>query len=86
MKQNDLVIKDIEPPSIKKLLPDWFKSKVFAEIFIVLLPIIINKKPVGMFYVEGDKKGLQKISAGQLNYLKILRDQTVVAIRQKHWG
>lgn len=86
VKQNDLVIKDIDPPGIKKLLPDWFKSKVFAEIFIVLLPIIINKKPVGMFYVEGDKKGFQKISASQLNYLKILRDQTVVAIRQKHWG
>ncbi|MBF0560270.1 MAG: HDOD domain-containing protein [Nitrospirae bacterium] len=83
MKQSDLVIKDIESPDISKLLPDWFKNKVFAESFVVLLPIIIEKKPVGLFYVEGDKKGLQKISASQLNYLRILRDQTVVAIRQK---
>jgi HD-like signal output (HDOD) protein len=86
VKQNDLVIKDIEPPDVKKLLPKWFKSKVFAKIFIVLLPIIINNKPIGMFYVEGDREGFQKISAGHLNYLKILRDQTVVAIRQKQWS
>lgn len=84
-RQKDLVIRDTELPDIKKLLPDWFKSKVSAGIFLVLLPIIIDKKPLGTFYVEGDKKGFQKISAGQLNYLKILRDQTVVAIRQKRF-
>ncbi|MBF0559630.1 MAG: HDOD domain-containing protein [Nitrospirae bacterium] len=85
-KQNDLVIKDIESPDVLKVLPDWFKSKVSPGIFGVLLPIIVAKKPVGMFYIEGDKKGLQKISASQLNYLRILRDQTVVAIKQKRWS
>jgi HD-like signal output (HDOD) protein len=85
VRQKDLVLRDTELPDIKKLLPDWFKSKVFAGIFLVLLPIIIDKKPIGTFYVEGDKKGFEKISASQLNYLKILRDQTVVAIRQKRF-
>jgi len=86
VKEHDLVIKNIESPDIKKLLPEWFKSKVFARIFFVLLPIIINKKPLGIFYVEGDREDFQKVSAVHLNYLKILRDQTVVAIRQKHWN
>jgi HD-like signal output (HDOD) protein len=85
VKGHDLVVKNIESPDIKKLLPEWFKSKVFARIFFVLLPIIVNKKPLGIFYVEGDREGFQKVSAMHLNYLKILRDQTVVAIRQKHW-
>ena len=85
-KQTDLVIKDMDAADISKLLPDWYKSKVSSGIFVVLLPIIIEKKPVGMIYVEGDKKGLQKISASQLNYLRILRDQTIVAIRQKRWS
>ena len=82
-KQSDLVIKDMDAAGIGKLLPDWFKGKVSSGIFVVLLPLIVEKKPLGLFYVEGDKKGLQKISASQLNYLRILRDQTVVAIRQK---
>ncbi len=84
-KQTDLVIKDNDAPEIIKLLPDWFKSKVSAKIFIVLLPIIVNNKPIGMFYVEGDRDGFQKISGSHFNYLKILRDQTVVGIKQKHW-
>ncbi|MGO9013692.1 MAG: HDOD domain-containing protein [Dissulfurispiraceae bacterium] len=82
-KQHDLVIKDLEPAAVRKLLPEWFKNRVLKKTFIVLLPIIINNKPVGLIYVEGDKEGFQKVSAEHLNYLKMLRDQTVMAIRQK---
>src|SRR5208282_5294775 len=82
-KQHDLAIKDLEPGAVRKLLPEWFKNRVLKETFIVLLPIIINNKPVGLIYVEGDKEGFQKVSAEHLNYLKMLRDQTVMAIRQK---
>ncbi|MBF0506025.1 MAG: HDOD domain-containing protein [Nitrospirae bacterium] len=84
-RQTDFVIEDTEPPDIRKLLPEWFKSRVFERIFIVLLPIIINTKPIGMFYVEGDREGFRKISGSHLNYLKILRDQTVMAVKHKHW-
>ncbi len=84
-KQNDLVIEDIEPEAIRKLLPDWFKNRVFKKTFIVLLPILVNNKPIGMFYVEGDREGFEKISGSHLNYLRILRDQTVMAIKQKQW-
>jgi GAF domain-containing protein len=85
VKQKDLVIRDIEPPQILQLLPEWFKAWASANIFIVLLPIIINNKPVGIFYIEGDKEGYEKVSGSHLNYLKILRDQTVMAIKQKKW-
>ena len=86
VKQHDLVIKSVEPPAIKKLLPEWFKHRASAGIFFIVLPIIINNKPIGMFYVEGNKKEFLKVSAEHLNYLKMLRDQTVVAIKQKHWS
>lgn len=85
-KQHDLVIKDIEPPDVRRLLPEWFSSRVMGRIFIILLPIIINGKPIGMYYVEGDKEGFEKISSNHLNYLKILRDQTVVAVKQIRWN
>ncbi len=84
-KKLDLVMKDIEPQAIRQLLPEWFKGRVFEKIFIVLLPILINNKPIGMFYVEGDREGFEKISGSHLNYLRILRDQTVMAIKQKQF-
>ena len=83
MKQNDLVIKDIAGADIKHLIPQWYGSKISSQVFVVLLPIVINNKPIGMFYVEGEISGFQKISGGHLNYLKILRDQTVLAVKQK---
>ncbi len=83
VKQNDLVIRDINAQDVLDLLPDWYKSKASPSIFVVLLPIVINGKPIGMFYVEGEKENFSKISGGHLNYLKILRDQTVMAIKQR---
>lgn len=85
LKQSDLVIGDIGPQEIRKLLPEWFKNRTVNNVFIVLLPIIVNSKPIGMFYIEGDSEGFGKISGSHLNYLKILRDQSVMAIRQKNW-
>jgi HD-like signal output (HDOD) protein len=82
MKQGDLVIKDIKAQDVKDLLPDWYKSRISSDIFVVLLPIVIKSKPIGMFYIEGEKGNFKNISAGQLNYLKILRDQTVMAVKQ----
>jgi HD-like signal output (HDOD) protein len=82
-KQNDIVVKDIERPDIVKLLPKWYSEKIKSPIFVIMLPIIINSKTIGLFYIEGEKDGFQKISGTHLNYLKILRDQAVLAIKQK---
>ena len=81
-KQTDLIIKNIEAPDMRKLVPKWFREKVSPDIFVILLPIVINKKPIGMFYIEAEKSDLQKISGTHLVYLKILRDQAVMAINQ----
>lgn len=83
LKQKDLVVKNIDDPEMKKLLPEWYRTRVSPRIFVILLPITIGNKPIGLFYIEGDREGFGKIAGSHFNYLKIIRDQTVVAIRQK---
>jgi hypothetical protein len=83
-KQTDLVIRDITTPDIKPLLPAWYSKRISDTIFVIILPIVINKKPIGLFYIEGDKTAFGKTTAGELKYLTMLRDQTVLAIKQKH--
>ncbi|MFO0752163.1 MAG: HDOD domain-containing protein [Thermodesulfovibrionales bacterium] len=83
LKQKDLVMKNIDDPELKKLLPEWYRARVSPRIFVVLLPITISSKPIGLFYIEGDREGFGKIAGSHFNYLKIIRDQAVVAIRQK---
>ncbi|TAN42629.1 MAG: HDOD domain-containing protein [Nitrospirae bacterium] len=82
-KQADYVVKDIGAPEIMRMLPEWYKGKVSQSAFIIILPIIINAKPLGIFYIEGDKNNFKNVTKGMLNYLKILRDQTVLAVKQK---
>jgi hypothetical protein len=82
-KRNDFIIKDITSPDVVAMLPGWFKDRVTDSVFLIILPIIVNAKPLGMFYIEGEKKSIQNLSGGLLNYLKIMRDQTVLAIKQK---
>jgi len=83
-KPTDLVIKDIAAPDIGPMLPPWYVGKIVCEIFVIILPIVINKNPLGFFYIEGEKTAFANITTEDLEALTMLRDQTVVAIKQKH--
>ncbi len=83
-KPTDLVIRDVTTPDIKALLPSWYSKKITDNIFIIILPIVINKKPIGLFYIEGVSTAFEKVTVEELKYLTMLRDQTVLAIKQKH--
>lgn len=46
-------------------------------------PIIVNGRPLGLFYLEGPHRIFTPTA---LNAIKMLRNQTILAIRQKHGG
>ncbi|MHB9118217.1 MAG: protein kinase domain-containing protein [Burkholderiales bacterium] len=79
----DIFIEDIDAGNIKDRIPGWYRQLVPAQSFI-LFPVVIDKKAVGMFY--GDKDALSDLSIQpkELSLLKTLRNQAVLAIRQKH--
>ena len=82
-KQADLVIKDLDAPDIATMVPTWYRSQIKNGLYVIILPIVVNAKPIGFFYAEGERATLDKISVGQLKYLTILRDITVLAIKQR---
>jgi len=49
----------------------------------MLLPIAIEGKCIGLFYADCTKAGQLQIQPRHLNLLKTLRNQAVLAIRQK---
>lgn len=82
-KQTDLVIKDIEAPDISRVVPEWYRAKAGGGLYVIVLPIVVNAKPIGLFYAEGSRDSLATITGGQLKYLTILRDTAVLAIKQR---
>ena len=78
----DIVIEDVSAPNIASKIPSWHSQAVDSRYFM-LLPIVVNKIPVGLIYADMQKaKGLQ-LTTKQLSLLRTLRNQAVLAIKQK---
>lgn len=84
-KNADILIEDIDSESIKARIPTWFRSTVPAKTFIVF-PVILDKKPIGVFYGDRTEAHSLVLPHDQLNLLKTLRNQAILAIRQKQVG
>ena len=82
-KGADIFIQDTDAENIRSRIPDWYRKNVASHTFI-LLPITIDKKAIGMLYADKEHAGSLVIEPASLNLLKTLRNQAVLAIRQKH--
>ncbi|MBU1425213.1 MAG: protein kinase [Gammaproteobacteria bacterium] len=78
----DIVIEDLRAKSIADKIPVWYRQLVDAQSFI-LLPVVINKKSIGLFYADMQVANSLKLSEQQLSLLRTLRNQAVLAIKQK---
>lgn len=78
----DIVIEDLRAESIASKVPAWYRGLIDAQSFI-LLPIVINKKTLGLFYADMQQANSLKLSERQLSLLRTLRNRAVLAIKQK---
>ncbi len=76
----DVCIEDVNAENIREHIPAWYRKLVPAR-SLVLFPIMINKKPVGLFYADCDSPGSIRFEATELSQLKTLRNQAVLAIK-----
>jgi len=81
-KNVDLFIADTHADNIVSRIPAWYRDKVNAPTFL-LLPLVIQNRAIGLFYADRDQTGELHIEPEQLRLLKTLRNQAILAIRQK---
>jgi serine/threonine protein kinase len=81
----DICIDDRDSERIRPYVPAWYRNLVNARGF-VLFPVAINKRPVALIYADHAETGRLKFADGELNLLKTLRNQAILAIRQKSVG
>jgi hypothetical protein len=78
----DISIEDIYALNISDKIPNWYRDTVNAPCFI-LLPLMLNGKAIGMFYADMPEANSLDMSRQQLSLLRTLRNQAVLAIKQK---
>ncbi len=77
----DLLITDANDAKIKTRIPAWFRQVCQAETF-VLFPLTIKEKPLALIYADAAKSGAIVIPEKELNLLRTLRNQALLAIKQ----
>lgn len=77
----DLLISDINDPKISGRIPDWYRKAVPANSF-VLFPLNIKGNSVALIYADRDEPGGISIPEKELQLLRTLRNQAILAIKQ----
>ena len=77
----DLMISDINDPKIASRIPDWYRKAVSAQSF-VLFPLNIKGSSVALIYADRDEPGGISIPEKELQLLRTLRNQAILAIKQ----
>jgi len=78
----DIVIEDVGAPNIASKIPAWLGKAVDSRYFL-LLPVVVNKIAVGLIYADMHAAKKLQISPKQLAMLRTLRNQAVLALKQK---
>jgi serine/threonine protein kinase len=78
----DIYIEDASDQNIQNDLPGWYKEISNAASFIIF-PLLVSNRSVGLIYADFPTARGLAFTAKQLNLLKALRNQAVLALRQK---
>src|SRR5574343_654704 len=76
-----ILISDINDIKIADRIPDWYRKAVPAHSF-VLFPLNIKGNPIALIYADRDEPGGIAIPEKELQLLRTLRNQAVLAIKQ----
>ena len=81
LKNNvDIIIEDIDDPKIEARIPQWYRKAVPAHTF-VLFPVVLKNNPIALIYADKPKAGDIKLPEQELNLLRVLRNQAILAIK-----
>jgi HD-like signal output (HDOD) protein len=80
-KGQDILISDAGADNIRGRIPDWY-LKAGSTKSLLLLPILLDNKPLALLYGDRRSKPLQ-LAPEVLGLLKALRNQATLAIRHQ---
>jgi len=78
----DLYIEDASEKKIRSNIPDWYKKILCAGSFFIF-PLVVNKVQLGLIYADHAKPNGVRLSSKQLNLVKALRNQIILAIKSR---
>ncbi len=79
-KNVDLSISDCTVPKMRSKLPKWHQKLLPKTQSFIVLPLIVNDKPIGFFYADRQQVAPEGISSDEMKLIKILKGQILTAL------
>jgi len=76
----DIVIENTLAENVVQRIPLWHRQVLNARSFL-LLPVVLKNQPAGLLYADSDRPEGIKINGEQLDLLRTLRTQVVLAFK-----
>lgn len=83
INNNDLVVANALHPKIQGLLPAWHKKLLPDTRSFMILPLVVNHKPLGFFYADRVHTAEEGVPADETSLIKTLKSQLITAIVRK---
>jgi len=78
-KEVDLFISNASDVKINNLIPTWHQTLLPDALSFIMLPLIKNKKPIGLLYADRKLEAPEGISSGEKTLIKHLKEQVITA-------
>lgn len=79
----DLMISDARDSKISELLPAWHRELFPDARSFIVLPIIVQKNPLGFFYADRSQPAPEGVPSDETALIKILKSQVLAALGHK---
>lgn len=73
----DLLISNSTDPKIRNLIPAWHKALLPDAKSFIVLPLIVQKKPLGLFYADRTEFAMEGVPADETALIKTLKGQVL---------
>lgn len=80
---SDLLIANVDAEKVRSNLPEWFARDFAATRSFLLMPLVVNGKAIGFFYADRTVVDDRGLATDDLNLLRTLRNQVVLAMRTR---
>ncbi|MDB5765047.1 MAG: hypothetical protein JWQ21_4042 [Herminiimonas sp.] len=79
----DLMISDAGNARIRNLIPDWHRRLLPDTGSFILLPLLLQKKPVGLFYADRLQTAPEGVLPDETALIKMLKGQVLAALHAR---
>jgi HD-like signal output (HDOD) protein len=76
----DLLISDARSPKILDLLPAWHRMLLPDACSFVVLPLVVQKKQIGLFYADRAQEAPEGVPSDEAALIKTLKGQVLAAL------